>query len=99
MSPTQPATPDVLPDQREEGHVPQAQQEQDRDQKETAGAGVYASRDASRTSSLLSILDVLEKRAGVELRGCQPVPWDKRTVTQYGNVFTLWFSMSCNPLP
>jgi hypothetical protein len=62
-------------------------------------AGVYASGEASRTSSLLSILEVLEKRVGVELRGCQPVPWDKRTVVQYVNVFTLWFSMSCNLLP
>jgi hypothetical protein len=62
-------------------------------------ASVYASGDGSRTSSLLSILEVLEKRAGVELRGCQPVPWDKRTVTQYVNIFTLWFSMSCNLLP
>jgi hypothetical protein len=76
--------------------VPPAQQNADQKVK---GSGVYASGDASRTSSLLSILDVLEKRAGVELRGCQPVPWDKRTVTQFGNVFTLWFSMSCNLLP
>lgn len=68
-------------------------------QTQKEGATVYASGDESRTGSLLSILDVLEKRAGVELRGCQPVPWDKRTVTQYVNIFTLWFSMSCNLLP
>lgn len=66
---------------------------------EKKGTSVYASGDESRTNSLLSILEVLEKRAGVELRGCQPVPYDKRTVTQYLNIFTLWFSMSCNLLP
>ncbi|KAF9731787.1 Purine-cytosine permease fcyB 4 [Paraphaeosphaeria minitans] len=82
-------------DEAEQGS--NARQEQARKEKE--GASVYASGDGSRTSSLLSILDVLEKRAGVELRGCQPVPWDKRTVTQYANIFTLWFSMSCNLLP
>lgn len=95
MSPTDP----VLRLTPNESDILNAEREQNRDQKEKTTPGVYASGDASRTSSLLSILDVLEKRAGVELRGCQPVPWDKRTVTQYSNIFTLWFSMSCNILP
>jgi hypothetical protein len=41
----------------------------------------------------------LSKRGGVELRGAIPVPYEERTVTQYINIFSLWFCMSCNPLP
>jgi hypothetical protein len=45
------------------------------------------------------IISVLEKRADVEFRGCTPVPCEDRTETNFFNIFTLWFSMSCNPLP
>ena len=79
--------------------IPREEAGQEKDGAKEKGARVYGSGDESRTSSLLSILEVLEKRAGVELRGCQPVPYEKRTVTQYSNIFTLWFSMSCNLLP
>lgn len=79
--------------------VPRNEAGQEKNAGKENGARVYASGDESRTNSLLSILEVLEKRAGVELRGCQPIPWEKRTVVQYFNIFTLWFSMSCNLLP
>ncbi|KAF2688975.1 hypothetical protein K458DRAFT_440425 [Lentithecium fluviatile CBS 122367] len=42
---------------------------------------------------------MLERCGGVELRGSTPVPYLERTVTQYWNMFSLWFCMSCNPLP
>jgi hypothetical protein len=45
------------------------------------------------------VLDFLEKKGDVELRGCTPVPVEERKEEEYRNVFTLWFSMSCNPLP
>jgi hypothetical protein len=41
----------------------------------------------------------LSKRGQVELRGAIPVPYEERTMTQYINIFSLWFCMSCNPLP
>jgi hypothetical protein len=41
----------------------------------------------------------LEKRVDVEFRGCTPVPYDERIETNYLNIFTIWFSISCNPLP
>jgi hypothetical protein len=44
-------------------------------------------------------LSILERHGGVELRGSTPVPYEERTVTQYWNIFSLWFTMSCNPLP
>jgi len=66
---------------------------------EKRDGAVYTSNDESRNSSLLSILEILEKRGGVELRGCTPVPYENRTVTQYWNIFSLWFCMSCNLLP
>jgi hypothetical protein len=44
-------------------------------------------------------LSILERHGGVELRGSTPVPYKERTVTQYWNIFSLWFCMSCNPLP
>jgi hypothetical protein len=79
--------------------VPRDESGQEKHPGKENGSRVYASGDESRTNSLLSMLEVLEKRVGVELRGCQPVPWEKRTVGEYLNVFTLWFSMSCNLLP
>ncbi|KAJ4369949.1 hypothetical protein N0V83_005713 [Neocucurbitaria cava] len=45
------------------------------------------------------VLNLLEKRGDVELRGCTPVPYDQRNETNYFNIFTLWFCVSCNPLP
>ncbi|KAI8943377.1 hypothetical protein NX059_001391 [Plenodomus lindquistii] len=52
-----------------------------------------------REGGLCGILNLLEKRGDVELRGSTPVPYEERTETNYLNIFTLWFSMSCNPLP
>lgn len=46
-----------------------------------------------------SIRALLEKRGDVEFRGCTPVPYDERKETKYLNIFTIWFSISCNPLP
>lgn len=45
------------------------------------------------------LMQVLEKRGDVELRGSTPVPYEDRVETAYLNIFTLWFSMSTNPLP
>jgi hypothetical protein len=45
------------------------------------------------------IMSTLDERADVELRGCTPIPYEERTETNFINIFTLWFSMSCNPLP
>jgi hypothetical protein len=45
------------------------------------------------------VLSFLEKKGDVELRGCTPVPYEDRRETQYSKIFTLWFCMSCNPLP
>jgi hypothetical protein len=53
----------------------------------------------SRVGGLTGVLNLLAKRGEVELRGCTPVPYDERTERNYVNIFTLWFSMSCNPLP
>lgn len=53
----------------------------------------------SRVGGLTGVFNLLAKRGEVELRGCTPVPYDERTETNYVNIFTLWFSMSCNPLP
>ncbi|KAF2268941.1 hypothetical protein CC78DRAFT_606803 [Lojkania enalia] len=49
--------------------------------------------------SLTRIFARLDSRGDVELRGCIPVPYEDRTVTQYFNIFFLWFCMSTNPLP
>jgi len=46
-----------------------------------------------------SFISKLARRGGVELRGSIPVPYEDRTVTQYLNIFSLWFCVSCNPLP
>jgi hypothetical protein len=45
------------------------------------------------------VLSFLEKKGDVELRGCTPVPYEERLETRYSKIFTLWFCMSCNPLP
>lgn len=55
--------------------------------------------NASRVGGLNGILNLLAKRGDVELQGATPVPYDERTETNYFNIFTLWFCMSCNPLP
>lgn len=44
-------------------------------------------------------ISVLEKRGDIEFKGCTPVPYEERTETNYFSIFTLWFCMSCNPLP
>lgn len=54
---------------------------------------------ASRAKGLRGLLDLLARRGDVELQGAMPVPYDERTETNYLNIFTLWFCMSCNPLP
>lgn len=53
----------------------------------------------ARASGWRGILSVLEERGDVEFKGCTPIPPEERTETNYFNIFTLWFSMSCNPLP
>lgn len=35
----------------------------------------------------------------IELQGISPIPVKERTVTKTLNIFTLWWSMSCNILP
>lgn len=52
-----------------------------------------------RFSNFTRYLSILEKRGAVELRGSMPVPYEERTVTNYVNIFSLWFCMSCNLLP
>ena len=52
-----------------------------------------------RVGGWRGVLSFLEKKGDVELRGCTPVPYEDRTETQYSKIFTLWFCMSCNPLP
>jgi NCS1 nucleoside transporter family len=52
----------------------------------------------TRFSGLNNVLSKLATR-GVEVRGCRPVPYEERNVTQYFNIFFLWFCVSCNPLP
>ena len=52
-----------------------------------------------RVGGWRGLLNFLEKKGDVELRGCTPVPYEERKETNYANIFTLWFSMSCNPLP
>ncbi|KAH7089455.1 permease for cytosine/purines, uracil, thiamine, allantoin-domain-containing protein [Paraphoma chrysanthemicola] len=54
---------------------------------------------SSRANGWRGIMSILQTRADVELRGCTPVPYEDRTETNYFNIFTLWFCMSCNPLP
>lgn len=45
------------------------------------------------------VLSFLENKGDVEVRGCTPVPYDERRETKYSHMFTLWFCVSCNPLP
>ncbi|KAF2744472.1 purine-cytosine permease FCY21 [Sporormia fimetaria CBS 119925] len=45
------------------------------------------------------LLARLESKGQVELRGATPVPYEERTVTRYFDIFSLWFCMSCSPLP
>jgi hypothetical protein len=52
-----------------------------------------------RVGGWRGVLGFLEKKGDVELRGCTPVPYEDRRETQYSKIFTLWFCMSCNPLP
>jgi hypothetical protein len=53
----------------------------------------------ARVGGWRGIMSMLDERADVELRGCTPIPCEERTETNFINIFTLWFSMSCNPLP
>lgn len=53
----------------------------------------------ARARGWRGFMSVLEERDEVEFRGCTPVPYEERTETNFFNIFTLWFSMSCNPLP
>ncbi|ORX94820.1 permease for cytosine/purines, uracil, thiamine, allantoin-domain-containing protein [Clohesyomyces aquaticus] len=55
--------------------------------------------EQAKLGGLNGFLAKLASRGGVELRGANPVPYEERTVTQYLNIFSLWFCMSCNPLP
>ena len=55
--------------------------------------------EQARLGGINGFLSKLSSRGGVELRGSIPVPYEERTVTQYINIFSLWFCMSCNPLP
>jgi hypothetical protein len=56
--------------------------------------------ERTKLGSLNGFLEALRSRGGqVELRGATPVPYEERTVTNYLDIFTLWFCMSCNPLP
>jgi hypothetical protein len=45
------------------------------------------------------IKSVFGGRGDSTFDGCTPIPYEDRTETKYFNIFTLWFSMSCNPLP
>lgn len=55
--------------------------------------------ERSKLGVLWSILARLERRGDVELRGCMSVPYEEKIVKQYWNILSLWFCMSCNPLP
>ncbi|KAH4404770.1 hypothetical protein HBH92_187940 [Parastagonospora nodorum] len=63
-----------------------------------SNAQVTEGREA-KAKGWRGIVSVLKKRGDVEFRGCTPIPYEERTETNYFNIFTLWFSMSCNPLP
>ena len=54
---------------------------------------------SARAGAWKKLLNLLERRGDVEIRGAIPVPYDLRTETKYVNIFTLWFGVSCNPLP
>jgi hypothetical protein len=55
--------------------------------------------EQTRFGGVNGFFSIMSKRGGVELRGAIPVPYEERIVTQYINIFSLWFCMSCNPLP
>lgn len=58
-----------------------------------------STENATKPTLWTRIMNVLASNGDFELRGCQPVLPEDRTETKYFNIFTLWFSMSCNPLP
>lgn len=66
--------------------------------KEQSGMDIETGKQA-RAEGWRGILSVLEERGKVEFRGCTPIAIEDRTEANYTNIFTLWFSMSCNPLP
>lgn len=53
----------------------------------------------NKQSMLDHYLSKIDARGTVEMRGSIPVPLEDRVVTQYFNIFSLWFCLSCNPLP
>jgi hypothetical protein len=53
----------------------------------------------NRHGGINGLLSMLDSQGKVELRGSTPVPYEERTVTRYLDIFSLWFCMSCNPLP
>jgi hypothetical protein len=53
----------------------------------------------SRYGGIRGLLSMLASQGKVELRGSTPVPYEERTVRRYLDIFSLWFCMSCNPLP
>ncbi|KAH7117666.1 permease for cytosine/purines, uracil, thiamine, allantoin-domain-containing protein [Dendryphion nanum] len=52
-----------------------------------------------KMSKIDKLLFRLDAQGTVEMRGSIPVPYEDRIVTQYFNIFSLWFCLSCNPLP
>ncbi|KAF2711135.1 hypothetical protein K504DRAFT_490058 [Pleomassaria siparia CBS 279.74] len=55
--------------------------------------------EQSRLGGVHGFLARLATKGSVELRGSMPVPYQEREMTQYVNIFSLWFCLSCNPLP
>jgi hypothetical protein len=53
----------------------------------------------SGKGKMKALLSKLASQGTVELRGSAPVPYEERTVTRYLDIFSIWFCMSCNPLP
>jgi len=45
------------------------------------------------------LLTKLTALSNIEIRGIQPVPVEERTNRRAYNIFTLWFTLSTNPLP
>ncbi|KAF2118701.1 purine-cytosine permease FCY21 [Lophiotrema nucula] len=56
-------------------------------------------KEANTIGKINGFVSRLAARGAVEIRGCTPVPYEERTVTQYFNIFSLWFCMSTNLLP
>ena len=63
------------------------------------GKGEQDAKTYTKGGRWRHIVKMLEKRGDVEVRGATPVPADMRNETKYFNIFTLWFCVSCNPLP